>query len=156
VLDKMGRVCIIPCGNKKIWDIKDTNEPHRAKETYVGTFHKLCQAYSKAFFDVWIILSAKHGFLLPDDLVSENYNLSFSMKEKNEKIISIEELKEQILKKNLSEVDVIVVLGGKKFNKIIEGVFPTRDISFPLQKFSGIGYMQQHLKRAIESKQELT
>ena len=41
-------------------------------------------------FESWVILSAKHGFLRPNDIVLENYDLAFDSK--SDKVISIEQL----------------------------------------------------------------
>lgn len=73
----MKRLCIIPCGKKKIWDIHPDTGPIRAEDAYLSPFHQACERYAKAFFDEWVILSAKHGFLRPDDTVPENYDVTF-------------------------------------------------------------------------------
>ncbi|UAL54058.1 hypothetical protein LIT32_09820 [Bacillus sp. CMF21] len=142
----MKQLCVIPCGNKKIWD----KEPHlgkvEAQNAYTGTFHLLCRQYAEKFFDDWVILSAKHGFLLPEDFVPGNYNVSFSMK--TEEVIRLEELNMQAYEKNLHQFNKFVVLGGKKFRPIIETAVEGEYI-YPLQGCTGIGYMQQMLKKAV-------
>jgi hypothetical protein len=140
------QLCVIPCGNKKIWD----KEPHlgqvEAQNAYTGTFHLLCRQYAEKFFDDWVILSAKHGFLFPEDFVPGNYNVSFSMK--TEEVIKLEELNMQVYEKNLHQFNKFVVLGGKKFRPIIETAVEGEYI-YPLQGCTGIGYMQQMLKKAV-------
>ncbi|MFY4773673.1 DUF6884 domain-containing protein [Metabacillus sp. RGM 3146] len=150
----MNRLCVIPCGKRKIWDKGDYEGPALAKNAYTGIFHRLCQQYANLFFTDWTILSAKHGFLLPDDEVAENYDLSFSMKK--EDIISLARLKKQILDKNLSGYDEIVILGGKKFKPIVEESFGKGPVyHYPLKEIQGIGYMQKRLKQAIEQRNEI-
>ena len=51
-----------------------------AKDVYISPFGKACQAYATMFFENWVILSAKHGFLRPNDIVLENYDLAFDSK----------------------------------------------------------------------------
>lgn len=71
----MKRLCIIPCGKKKIWDVQPDAGPVRAEDAYLSPFHQACERYAKTFFDEWVILSAKHGFLRPDDRSGlPNYN----------------------------------------------------------------------------------
>ncbi|WP_454101224.1 DUF6884 domain-containing protein [Metabacillus sp. SLBN-84] len=149
----MKELCIIPCGNRKIWD----KEPHigevEAKYAYTGTFHLLCRQYADLFYsDQWVILSAKHGFLLPEDPVPGSYNLSFSMK--SDEIIKLEDLKKQAADKNLLQYERLIVLGGKKFRPIAAAVFEGEAV-FPLSGCRGIGYMQQKLKKAIAEKRRI-
>lgn len=151
----MRRICIIPCGRKKIWEKEPEIGAVLAKDAYIGIFHGLCQLYANEFFQEWVILSAKHGFLLPDDIVPENYDVSFSMKN-HPNIITIGQLKKQALQKNLYDVDQVVVLGGKKFRPIVEQVFPKHVVfSYPLSNCRGIGEMQKLLKLSVESHQEM-
>lgn len=148
----MKQLCVIPCGNKKIWD----KEPHlgqvEAENAYTGTFHLLCRQYAEMFFDDWVILSAKHGFLFPDDLVPGNYNVSFSMK--TEEVITLEKLQKQADEKNLHQFEEFVVLGGKKFRPVAENTLKGKFI-YPLQNCRGIGYMQQMLKKAVLTEHSL-
>ncbi|WP_226037377.1 DUF6884 domain-containing protein [Aquibacillus saliphilus] len=150
----MGQLCILPCGNKKIWDKKGEIGPVRARDAYIGTFHNLCEQYAEKFFDRWVILSAKYGYLLPNDIVKGNYDVTFN--KKSNEIISIDELKNQVKKKQLYQNDGIVVLTGKKYIEVVTKSFETElTIQFPLIKCKGIGYMQQELKSAIELSQPI-
>lgn len=94
----MRRLCIIPCGKKKIWDKYPDYGPMEAKDVYISPFGKACQVYATMFFENWVILSAKHGFLRPNDIVLENYDLAFDSK--SDEIISMEQLKQQLIEKN--------------------------------------------------------
>ncbi|MGM9986635.1 MAG: DUF6884 domain-containing protein [Bacillaceae bacterium] len=149
----MKRLCIIPCGAKKIWDIHPELGPIQAKDVYKSTFHHFCQEYANTFFSDWVILSAKHGFLFPEDYVAENYNLSFD--HKSEEIIRIEQLKKQINNRKLNEFDEIILLAGKKHKKIVTQLFEEDKLVYPLHDCKGIGYMNQKLKKAIEARKEI-
>ncbi len=146
----MNRLCIIPCGVKKIWDTAAAPAgPCPAKQAYISPFHRKCQAYADRFFNHWAILSAKHGFLLPDDKLDENYDVAFGSG--HPEIISMRELKRQVSEKRLDRFEEIVVLGGKKFTGIVPGVFSGESrIYFPLVGSKGIGDMLQKLNRALE------
>lgn len=150
----MKKLCVIPCGRKKIWDHAPNAGPTIAKEAYIGVFHRLCQSYASHYFDDWVILSAKHGFLMPYDIVPANYDVSFSMN--NEEVISKQLLGEQITKKKLDPFNQIVMLGGKKYQPIIKEVFQEKKlIEFPLTGTRGIGEMQQRLKTSLANRQPL-
>ncbi|WP_338781688.1 DUF6884 domain-containing protein [Metabacillus sp. FJAT-52054] len=148
----MNRLCIIPCGKRKIWDKQPGLGPVQAQYAYTGVFHTLCQAYARTFFSSWVILSAKHGFLKPEELVPGNYDLAFQMK--HPEIISIRDLRNQLDKKKLNNVDQIFMLGGKKFDRILSEVFG-KSVQFPLKGSKGIGEMQRKLKTAVETETEI-
>ncbi|MDC3416573.1 DUF6884 domain-containing protein [Aquibacillus salsiterrae] len=140
-------LCIIPCGRKKIWDKYEDNGPVQAKDAYIGTLHQLSQHYAVDFCDEWVILSAKYGFLLPDDCVEGNYDLSFGNKQDG--VIAIDQLVSQVESKQLNRFARVIALTGKKYRPIIEACFPVEKVRYPLANLRGIGYIQQELKSAI-------
>ncbi|CUB23414.1 hypothetical protein BN2127_JRS7_01649 [Bacillus subtilis] len=150
----MKRLCIIPCGKKKIWDVQPDTGPVRAEDAYLSPFHQACERYAKAFFDEWVILSAKHGFLRPVDIVSGNYDVTFGTA--HPEIMTTEELRRQFCEKGFSDIEELVMLGGKKYRSVLNAVIGEHQhINWPLSPYKGIGYMLQALNRAVEEKQEL-
>ncbi|MBE5106727.1 hypothetical protein IGI01_16030 [Bacillus thuringiensis] len=149
----MKRLCIIPCGKKKIWDKYANYGPTGAKDVYISPFGKACQAYATEFFEDWVILSAKHGFLKPTDIVQGNYDLAFDSK--SDEIISIEHLQKQMFEKDLLEFDEIVLLAGKKHKKVVTKLYSEEIITYPLEGCKGIGYMLQRLKGAVKEGKEI-
>ncbi|PGO19509.1 hypothetical protein CN984_30305 [Bacillus cereus] len=149
----MKRLCIIPCGKKKIWDKYPDYGEAEAKDVYISPFGKACQAYATEFFENWVILSAKHGFLRPDDIVLENYDLAFDSK--SDEIISIEQLQKQMVDKDLLQFEEIVLLAGKKHKKVVTKLYPEEIITYPLGGCRGIGYMLQRLNGAVEAQKEV-
>ncbi|AGE78733.1 TPA: DUF6884 domain-containing protein [Bacillus thuringiensis] len=149
----MKRLCIIPCGKKKIWDKHSDYGPMEAKDVYISPFGKACQAYATMFFENWVILSAKHGFLRPSDIVLENYDLAFDSK--SDEVISIEQLQKQMVDKSLLQFDEIVLLAGKKHKKVVTKLYPEEMITYPLEGCKGIGYMLQRLKEAVKEGEEI-
>ncbi|PWN15970.1 hypothetical protein CU072_10440 [Bacillus thuringiensis] len=141
----MKRLCIIPCGKKKIWDKHSNYGPMEAKDVYISPFGKACQAYASMFFENWVILSAKHGFLRPNDIVLKNYDLAFDSK--SDEVISIEKLQKQMVDKSL--------LAGKKHKKVVTKLYPEEMITYPLEGCKGIGYMLQRLKEAVKEEAEI-
>ncbi|PFV87737.1 DUF6884 domain-containing protein [Bacillus thuringiensis] len=149
----MKRLCIIPCGKKKIWDKHSNYGPMEAKDVYISPFGKACQAYASMFFENWVILSAKHGFLRPNDIVLKNYDLAFDSK--SDEVISIEKLQKQMVDKSLLQFDEIVLLAGKKHKKVVTKLYPEEMITYPLEGCKGIGYMLQRLKEAVKEEAEV-
>lgn len=149
----MKRICIIPCGKKKIWDKHSDYGPMEAKDVYISPFGKACQAYATMFFENWVILSAKHGFLRPNDIVLENYDLAFDSK--SDEVINIEQLQKQMVDKSLLQFDEIVLLAGKKHKKVVTKLYPEEMITYPLEGGKGIGYMLQRLKEAVKEGEEI-
>ncbi|ACK61268.1 TPA: DUF6884 domain-containing protein [Bacillus cereus] len=149
----MKRICIIPCGKKKIWDKHSDYGPMEAKDVYISPFGKACQAYATMFFENWVILSAKHGFLRPNDIVLENYDLAFDSK--SDGVINIEQLQKQMVDKSLLQFDEIVLLAGKKHKKVVTKLYPEEMITYPLEGCKGIGYMLQRLKEAVKEGEEI-
>jgi len=147
-------LCVIPCGNKKIWDKKPDAGPQKAREVYIGPFASKCKEYAEKFYpSSWVIISAKYGFLFPDDILSGSYNVTFNDKSTNS--ITIEELKSQAEEKGLYDYDKIIVLGGKNYVRIVKNVFQNKEIYSPLSDCKGIGYMMGKLKDAIEKGKSL-
>ncbi len=142
-------LCIVSCGNRKIWDKNPNAGPQRAKNVYIGPFASKCREYAERFFpSSWVILSAKYGFLFPDDVISGPYNVSFN--DKNTDPVTVKELRSQAKDKGLCNYERIVVLGGKNYTQIIKDIFQNREIHDPLIDCKGIGYMMGKLNEAIK------
>src|SRR5699024_1566386 len=102
----------------------------------------------------WVIISAKHGLLLPHDIISENYDLTF--KPNDPEVISIHKLQQQVIEKGLDTFQDIIVLTEKKYQPIIHQTFSNVSrIQFPLLGTKGIGHMQSLLKESIDTKKPL-
>ena len=128
------KLVIIPCGKKKIWDDGISKGPVRAADAYTGTMFKLGVQYADAIEADWVILSAKYGYILPDDEI-ESYDVTFKKKSSNP--ISHKELYDQVLHLNILDYNQVIGLGGVEYRKAIEGSFCTYkgNLSFP---FSGL------------------
>lgn len=140
----MKTLCIVPCGSKKIWKKNPNAGPMKAKDVYIGPFASKCQQYAKHFYpESWCILSAKHGFLFPNEIIPENYNVTFNNKKTNP--ISISVLKQQAKSKSIWKYEIIVILGGKEYEKIAKAIFSNVAIETPLKGAGGIGKMMQRI-----------
>ena len=141
---------IVSCGKRKIWDVDPGHGPCQAKDAYVGPLFKWARRYAEKFGDMWVILSAKYGFITPDFIIPGNYNVTFKDKKTNP--ISVDELKEQICRMGLGDYDEVVVIGGKEYVEVCKRVFPPERVRAP---FSGLplGKMISEIKRTVEMKQ---
>jgi len=149
----MNILAVVPCGKRKIWDV-NPDGPTEAKYVYIGPFARLCREYAEKFYpDSWVILSAKYGFLFPDDIVSGPYNVTFNDPKTNP--ITVDELRKQAVEKGLDKFDKIVVLGGRNYVDIVKSVFSDKIVVAPLDKYGGLGRKMSALKRAIESGERL-
>jgi hypothetical protein len=143
-------LCIVPCGSKKVWDVDPTTGPTCAKDVYVGPFASKCRAYAQRFFpSSWCILSAKYGFLFPEDIVPGPYNVTFN--DAMTDPISPAQLAFQADERGLNGYDRIVVLGGRKYVAIVRAALARASVDAPLSGCKGNGYMMQTLMRAIQS-----
>ncbi|STY45602.1 Uncharacterised protein [Listeria grayi] len=145
---------IIPSGKPKIWDKQPEKGPVPAKEAYTGTFHRLCRGYAEMLGESYLILSPKYGFLKPDDLVTGSYDVRFDYNGVNAETISLAELQTAWKQLEINQ-EVIVMLGGKKFIRLLEKTAPEQQFVFPLVGARGIGEMQQMLKEAIGKQRPL-
>lgn len=144
----MKQLCILPCGKKKIWDKYPDVKEVKAEDAYIGVLHRLCRKYTELYFNNWVIVSAKHGLLLPEDSVQGNYDLTFRMKSPPNMLV--QKLKKQVRDKELTFYQDIIVLTGKKYQPIINQTFThAKRIQFPLLGTEGIGDMQRLLKESI-------
>ncbi len=135
---------------EKIWDNYPGHGPAPAKDAYVGTLHKRCQQYAETFTDGWVVLSAKHGFLFPDDVVDGQYDVTFG--QKKAEIITADRLQQQVREKGLDQYDRLIILTGKKYRPVINSCFhDSLPRVYPLQDCGGIGYMLQALKQSVET-----
>ena len=148
------RLCVVPCGKRKIWDKYPNAGPTKAKDVYIGPFAKTCIEYAEKFYPgTYVILSAKYGFLFPDEVIPGNYNVTFNDPSTNP--ITVEELRRQAEQKGLMKYDEIVVIAGRYYVDIVEKVFKGKKIVAPLQGLGGMGKMISAMKKAIVEKREL-
>lgn len=145
----MDPLCIVPCSNRKIWDTDPDRGPTQAKFVYTGKFATKCKEYAMKFYpNSWCIISAKYGFLFPDDLVSGPYNVSFNIKKTNP--IKISDLCAQAKHKGLTNYDKIVVLGGCNYANMMKTIFYDKEIILPLSDCNGIWRMISKLNNAVK------
>ncbi len=128
----MNILCIISCSRRKIWDNYPTIGTVKAMDAYTGSLSRKAIMFAEKFCgDSWIILSAKYGFLIPDDIIPGPYDATF--KKKSHDTISIDELMKQAYEKGLYKYDIIVVLAGREYTDVVKKVFHDKKIVEPLK-----------------------
>lgn len=140
-------VCIISCGNTKIWDKKQSPEEVAAKDAYIGGLFKKNKEYAEKFFgNSWFILSDKYGLIDPLFKI-ENYNISPSQIKNNFSFLNM--VRKQQLELNIFP-NTIISTCGKIHNNIIKEVFKNSRIVNPLEGL-GQGKRMKKLKELIEN-----
>ena len=144
----MSTLCVVPCGHSKIWDDKPDAGPTPARLVYTGQFAATCREYAERFYSsAWCILSAKFGFLLPEDQVPGPYNVTFN--DPSTHPISVSDLMLQVPCKGLDRYDTVVVIAGAIYASMVVKCFPKARVRCPLDGLKGMGYMLQALRRAL-------
>lgn len=143
-----GVLVIVPCGQKKVWDGSPSVGPTEARDAYTGPPFGINRAFAERFGELWVVLSAKYGFIEPTFLIPAPYNTTFKRRATDP--ITIEQLRRQVQENDLAQFTTVIGLGGKEYRKAVELAFaglPTR-LYFP---FSGlpIGKAMQATKSAI-------
>ena len=142
-------LCIISCGGKKIWDGDSgwNAGPTPARNVYTGNFVRLNQKYAERFYPgSWCILSAKYGFLMPDDIVPANYNVRITDPE----AISRENLREQAQRLELDRFNRVVVVAGKDYVAAVRRALPKLRVDALLVGARGIGDMMKRVRTALD------
>ena len=70
------RIGLVGCGKSKL------SRPAPAKDLYIGPLFRLSRAWVERFCDEWGILSAKHGLVMPNQVV-EPYDVSMASLDKD-------------------------------------------------------------------------
>lgn len=143
----MRTLVVVPCGAKKIWAAHPDAGPVPVQDAYVGTPFKVNRGYAEAIGDDWVILSAKYGFLRPNDLIPGPYEVTF--KRRSTGPVSVEVLRQQIGALGLSRYDRVIGLGGIEYRQALQAAFGSKAaLAFP---FAGLqlGYSLQAANAAI-------
>lgn len=129
-----GLLVIVPCGKAKIWTKHPQAGPTAAADAYVGAPFTVNRRYAEQVGDDWVILSAKHGFLRPTDVIPGPYETTFKRRSTNP--IGLAALREQVEQMSLGDYNEVIGLGGKEYRAAIEAAFEgTRvRLSFPFAR----------------------
>ena len=101
-------VVIIPCSKEKCWQTAPHLGAVRARDAYTSPLHKSAQRFAAANPGQWLILSALHGLLAPDDTIPGPYDVTFSRPD--DPVISAVELAAQARRLRLAAADELILL----------------------------------------------
>jgi hypothetical protein len=97
-----------------------------------------------------VILSAKYGFIKPDFIIHEPYEVTFNRKSSGP--ITDEALRKQMRAMRLNQYAEVIGLGGAAYRKRIEKVFEDTSVSlnFPFAGLA-VGKAMQAINHEIEA-----
>ena len=140
---------VVSCGMRKIWDVNSSAGPTPARNAYVGAPFKVNREYAEKFADRWVILSAKYGFIDPDFIIPENYNVTFKRPKTHP--ISVDDLRRQIIEKGLSKFSKVVVLGGRDYVDVTRRAFEGFKVTIVAPTLGlPIGKAMKKVRKAIQ------
>jgi len=141
-------IIIISCGKKKIWDKDQNAQAITAKNAYIGNYFKLCKRYAERFSDKWFILSAKYGFINPDFVIPDNYDVK--LKNSKDQTVFVDKLKKQAEELEIQNYNRVIILTGKEYFNVIKMVLKDFELEIcnPLEGL-GIGNRQKTIKNAL-------
>lgn len=140
-------ICLVSCVAKKL------DGAHPARTLYSpSTFFKAQQSYAETHADSWLILSALHGVVRPDEVI-EKYDKTLKTMKKPDRDAWGKMVIEQL--DNIITDENIIVLAGKAYKDPIQSWLDTKDVEYPLVGVGGIGSQMQWLQRNSQ-KNDLT
>ncbi|MGM9322247.1 DUF6884 domain-containing protein [Deinococcus aquaticus] len=137
---------VVPCGAKKIWADQPALGAVQASGAYTGVPFRINRAYAEAVGDAWVILSAKYGFLWPEDTIPGPYEVTFKRKKSGP--VEVTALLQQVPHLGLDTFGKVIGLGGLEYRAAVAQAFEViSSVTFP---FAGLalGYSLQATKAA--------
>ncbi len=112
-----------------------------AKKMYQGRLFTTVRDYCEAKGFDYVIISAKHGLLFPDDIIG-GYEKVLRTKED---VRNIKSQVEEKLRPLLKDYEKIVVIAGKKYRQVLQNLWDER---FEVVKSKGYGDLCSIVKKA--------
>lgn len=112
-----GYLVIASCGDEKVWKRRPHAGATAAQDAYASSPFKKSRHYAEHFRAQWLILSAKYGFIEPEFIIPENYNVSFY----DANAVPVTTLREQVAAKGLVRFKTVGVLGSETYwRRVVE------------------------------------
>ncbi|MGW1839616.1 DUF6884 domain-containing protein [Streptomyces sp. NPDC002067] len=128
-VEAAGPLVIIPCSAGKL------SRPAPAGELYTGSYHVACRRAADALTAAGgtvVILSARHGFLRPDQVIAP-----YETRMGEPGCVSVAQLRQQAREMGLSDAATVTVLAGAAYTAAAQAVWP--HAATPLAGSRGIG-----------------
>ena len=150
-ISAMSMLVVVPCGKSKIWDRHPDHGPAPAMVAYTGAMCRLNRQYAARYGDAWIMLSPKYGFIDPDFVIPETYDVSFRLPATGP--ISVAEMQAQVSELGLAAYSDVTALGGSGYRGAIVAAFAGTGATLhaPVAGLPS-GKMRQATKAAVEAR----
>ncbi len=119
-----------------------------AKKMYQGRLFKATRSYCESMGFDYVIISAKYGLILPDDIIG-GYEKALRTKED---VKNIQSQVEERLRPLLKDYERIVVIAGKKYREVLQDLWDDR---FMTIKSKGYGDLCSIIKKLIPKEKSL-
>lgn len=138
----MKSVGLISCGKNKL------EYSAEAKDLYIGDLFKKARAYAEKVHDEWLILSALHQIVSPEQML-EPYNLTLNDASKEELISWSKDVFDTIKSKYKNDTK-IYIYAGSNYRKHLQPLLEQHgyDVTVPMQGL-GIGQQKAWLKKQL-------
>ena len=127
MVDK-NRIYLVSCAAKK------KTETAAAKDLYISTWFRLARRYVESSGGPWFILSAKHGLMKPDCLISP---YDETLKRAADRRAWAQKVKSQ-MNEHLPEADEVVILAGVRYREHL--------VSYLSDRFSSVDIPMKGLR----------
>lgn len=140
--NSVGTVYLISCVSKKL------ARRARARDLYTSTWFVKARAFVERTGEPWFILSAKHGLVSPEQVLSP-YESSLNTMSAAQRRAWAERVKRQ-MDKSLPPTEHIVILAGSRYREFLMDYLRHRahTIRIPMRGL-GIGRQLQYLTKAL-------
>ena len=130
----MSKLVLVSCVSKK------QSAPMQAADLYISEWFKKARKLVQDMDHPWFILSAEHGLLRPEKVISP-YNLTLNNMDAAARRAWAERVLSQ-MEADLPAADEVVVLAGKRYRENLMGWLRSqfREVSVPM---AGLGIGQQ-------------
>ena len=147
----MSVLVVVPCGKSKIWDKLPDHGPAPAIDAYTGAMVRLNRQYAEQFGDAWIMISPKYGFIAPDFVIPQTYDISFRLPATHP--VTADHLQRQVQVLGLGAYPEVIGLGGAGYRGAIQAAFAGTSVRLHYP-FAGlpIGKMMQATKSAMAAR----
>ena len=146
-LKKGQRVLVITgCTKEKLGYNASIKAP--AKQMYQGRLFKTVRHYCEAMGFDYVIISAKYGLILPDNIIG-GYEKVLRTKED---VKNIQSQVEERLRPLLKNYERIIVIAGKKYREVLQDLWDDR---FMAIKSKGYGDLCSIVKKSIPKEKSL-
>lgn len=145
----MARIALVACAKQK------QNEPAAAKDLYISQLFRGCRSWAenKSNADAWYILSARHGLVKPDEIISP-YEFSLTTATQTQRKFWASKVVDQLLQLPhfLLPGDEIIFMAGRDYRDLLQQYLqaerPKLKFHVPM-KGLGIGEQLAWLKRNL-------